>query len=280
MSMRRLLFLLILGIGIGIGTLLFGYREATSMPRIRSAEIRLAGWPRGAGAVTAVLLSDIHVGGPDMPPERLRRIVGQINRLAPDLVLIAGDFVSDKRSATRKYSIREAVAPLRDLASRAKVIAVLGNHDHWRDAPAMRAQFEALGVVVLDNQVVEAGPLAIGGIDDDFTGHADSNTTVAALRRLHGAKLLLSHSPDPFHDLPDDVGLMLAGHTHCGQIVMPLVGPLATFSRFGPKYRCGVIREGRRALIVTAGMGTSIVPLRIGAPPDLWLLRLSGVHRE
>jgi len=123
----------ILLVGVAAGALLlFGYRQATSDPRLRSARIALRDWPAGARPVRAILISDLYVAGPDMPPERLSRIVDRINALRPDLVLIAGDLVSDRRLATRRYSMREAVAPLAALRARLGLVAVLGNHDHWR----------------------------------------------------------------------------------------------------------------------------------------------------
>jgi len=82
------------------------------------------------------------------------------------------------------------------------------------------------------------------------------------------------HRPDDFKWAPESIPLMLAGHTHCGQIVLPLIGPLETGSDFGRKYLCGIIRKGGRTLIVTAGVGTSHLPLRIGAPPDMWLISI------
>ena len=96
------------------------------------------------------------------------------------------------------------------------------------------------------------------------------------MRALRGARLLLSHSPDPFARVPSDVGLTLAGHTHGGQIVLPWVGALETMSRYGDRYRCGFVREHGKLLLVTAGLGTSIAPLRIGAPPEFWLLTLGA----
>jgi predicted MPP superfamily phosphohydrolase len=256
--------------------LLFGYREATSDPRLRTARIALEGWPAGARPVRAVLVSDLHVAGPDMPPERLRRIVDRINALRPDLVLIAGDLVSDRRLSTRRYPLREAVAPLAALRAPLGVVAVLGNHDHWRDATAARAALRSAAVMVLDNRAAAIGPLAIGGVDDDFTGHARLQEVVQAVRALRGARLLLSHSPDPFRQVPSDFGLTLAGHTHCGQIVLPWIGAFATMSRYGDRYRCGFVREHGKLLLVTAGVGTSVAPLRIGAPPEIWLLTLGG----
>jgi hypothetical protein len=67
---------------------------------------------------------------------------------------------------------------------------------------------------------------------------------------------------------------MVAGHTHCGQIALPLIGPISTMSRYGRRYACGVIREGGKTLVVGAGLGTSVLPIRIGVPPDLWVLEL------
>lgn len=271
MTIRRiLLFLLLAGLALTGWT----YGEATSDPLVREAEVALPGWPEGAAPVRAVLISDLHVAGPDMPPSRLARIVRQIAALRPDLVLIAGDLVSDKKFATRSYPLAQAVAPLARLRPRLGTFAVLGNHDHWRDAAEARAALRAARVAVLDNAAVRAGPLAIGGLDDAFTGHDDLAATVAALRRLPGARLLLSHSPDPFAALPSDVPLMLAGHTHCGQIRLPLIGAISTMSHYGERYACGRIEEGGRTLIVGAGLGTSILPLRLRARPDMWLIRI------
>jgi len=254
----------------GAALLLFCYWTAVREPAVRMARVSVAGWPAGERPLRLLLISDIHVGGPDMPPARLRRIVGQINRHSPDIVLIAGDLVTDKRLATRYYSHDEAAAPLAGLRPRLATLAVLGNHDHWRDAAAARRALARAGVRLLSNQAVQVGPLAVGGLDDDFTGRADVPATLAALRGLKGPRLILSHSPDPFPGLSPDIFLMLAGHTHCGQIAPPLIGPLSTMSRYGRRYACGMVREAGRTLVVTAGLGTSGIPLRLGAVPDMW----------
>lgn len=266
-------FLLILGL-LGLGLIGWGYALATAVPVVRTASVVLLDWPAGAPPVKALLISDIHVAGPDMPPARLERLVSRINALRPDLVLIAGDFVSDKRTATRHYSVAEAVAPLGGLRARLGSVAVLGNHDHWRDAGATREALAKAGVKLLDNDAIQLGPLAIGGLNDAFTRRDDLPATLRRLRALPGARLLLSHSPDPFAQLPADVALMLAGHTHCGQIALPLIGPLSTMSAYGDRYACGLVRERGQTLIVGAGVGTSMLPLRIGVPPDLWLIEL------
>lgn len=276
MRIRRFLLLLV---ALLVALTGWAYWTAIADPVVREAALALPGWPAGAPPVRAVLISDLHVAGPDMPPARLERIVERINALRPDLVLIAGDFISDKRTSTRHYAQAEAAAPLAGLRARLGVVAVLGNHDHWRDSAGARAALAAAHVRLLDNGAVQLGPLAVGGLDDAFTRRDDLGRTLAAMRALPGARILLSHSPDPFPRLPGDVTLMLAGHTHCGQVRLPLLGAVKTMSDYGQRYACGLIRENGRALIVTAGLGTSGLPLRMGAVPDLWLLHLGPARR-
>jgi len=271
---RRILRLAYILAAVALALAGWAYWTAIADPVVRRAEVELAGWPAGQPAIRAVLISDLHVAGPDMPPSRLARIVARINALHPDLVLIAGDFVSDKRIATLHYPLADAVAPLAGLRARFGTLAVLGNHDHWRNAGEARAALAAAHVTLLDNDAVAAGPLAIGGLDDAFTGREDLAATLARMRRLPGARILLSHSPDPFPGVPADVGLMVAGHTHCGQIRLPFVGAVSTMSDYGDRYACGLVRENGRILIVTAGLGTSVLPLRLGAVPDLWLVTI------
>ena len=271
-GMKVLRFLLPLGLA-GLGLVAWSYWTAVSDPVVRHGEVALLPGAAAEEELTILLMSDIHVAGPDMPPRRLADIVGRINGLRPDLILIAGDLVSDKRVATHTYSLAEAIAPLAALRSRLGTFAVLGNHDHWRDAAVARAELKRAGVTVLDNNAARAGPLVIGGLDDAFTHREDVGATVEAMRRLGGVPVVLSHSPDPFPRLPAGVRLMVAGHTHCGQIRLPLVGALSYMSEHGDRYACGLVRERGRTLVVSAGLGTSMLPLRLGAVPDVWLIR-------
>lgn len=266
--------LLLLG-AIGALVLAWAYTVATSEPVVRHAAVELLPWTGGRSQVRALLISDIHVAGPDMPPERLARIVAKINALQPDLVLIAGDMVSDKEVATKIYDAEHAMAPLRGIRSRLGVFAVLGNHDYSRGAEPIRAALARANIKVLDNEAARAGPLVIGGLDDPFTGRDDLPATLRAMRSRGGVPILLSHSPDPFPELPAEIGLMVAGHTHCGQIRLPVIGAVSYMSEHGERYACGVVREGSKTLIVGAGLGTSLLPLRLGAAPDMWMIRIT-----
>ena len=278
--MKRVLrAILILVIAAGAMAVAVGYQAATADPVVRTTRIGLRGYPPSLRDMRVVLLADLHVAGPDMPPARLDRIVAQVNALYPDLVVLAGDFVSDKTIATASYSFPTAVAPLAGLRARFGAVAVLGNHDHDRGAAAARAALAAAGVRVLDNAAMRVGPLALGGIDDAVTGHADLRGTAGRMRRLGGAMVLLSHTPGPFRYLPRDIELMLAGHTHCGQLRPPLIGWVLSAQHYAARYSCGVMGNPGRMVIVTAGLGTSVVPLRYRVPPDMWLVRIGGVTR-
>lgn len=215
-----------------------------------------------------------------MPPERVGRIVDQINALHPDVILGAGDYTGANWIG-REYPIPEAIAPFRRLKARLGVYAVLGNNDHFNGSTATVRALEAAGVHVLFNDSVRAGPLAIGGIDGDLgvkrrVWQDRRNETYATLAATPGIKLLVTHRPDEFRWAPQSVRLVVAGHTHCGQIVPPLIGPLQTGSDYGTKYLCGIVRDRSKLLVVTAGLGTSHVPLRFGAPPDIWLITIGG----
>lgn len=247
------------------------WRSTMRDPAVRQLDLHLPGLSQ---PVSIVLLSDIHVSGPDMPPARVARIVRQVNALKPDIVMIAGDIVSDKRSATRLYSTAASVAPLARVEARLGKVAVPGNHDHWRNIAGVRKELEKAGFIVLQNDAIELGPVAIGGLDDDFTGHADLQKVLLEVERLPGVPVLLSHSPDPFADLPPGHALMLAGHTHCGQINWPWGGSPATMSRYGDRYACGVVKEKGNTLVVTAGLGTSVLPFRFLAVPDVWRIKM------
>lgn len=260
---------------LGVALLMRGYWNATRDPVIRTAAVAVADWPAGQPPVKILLLSDIHVAGPDMPPERLDRLVASFNRLRPDLVLIAGDLVSEKRSATHIYAPSEIVAPLGKLKAPLGVVVAPGNHDHWFRPDALRREMEKHGLRVLQNEAVGAGPLVIGGVDDDYSGHDDVPATLAAMDRLGpGVPLLLTHSPDIVPDVGRPVAAIFAGHTHCGQIRFPLIGAITYVSRYGDRFACGDMRDGAQRVFVGAGLGTSILPLRFNTPPDAWLVTL------
>lgn len=271
-SIRRAA-LLVLALAVVMGAK--AWHDTMRAPVVERLTIASPALPPGTPPVRIALLADMHVAGPDMPPERLARIVAQVNALKPDLIAIAGDLISEKRTATRIYSAAEVVAPLGKLSAPLGVVVVPGNHDHWAGWEAMSAELARHPqITVLRNQAIVRGPLVIGGVDDDFTGRADVPATMAAMPRGAGARIVLTHSPDIFPQVPVDVDAVLAGHTHCGQIAWPWGGAPATMSDYGDLYACGVTRQHGKVLVTSAGLGTSLLPLRLFTHPEVWLIEI------
>lgn len=273
--LKRLLIPLAACFAAGAALAGYSYLEARRDPVVREASISLPDWPMGAAPVRVALISDVHIGSAAMDAARLTRIVAQINGLKPDLVVIAGDFISGHAADSAVRIGAPMVAPLAGLKAPLGVVAALGNHDHWTGAETVQALLKRTGIIVIENGAIQRGPLAIGVAGDDFSRHTNLPATLASMTKLSGARIMLTHSPDIAPRLPADVGLLLAGHTHCGQVVLPLYGPIAEVSRYGERYGCGIRREGARTVVTTAGLGTSGGPFRLGAPPDLWLLTLA-----
>ena len=271
---KRLLILLAIILAAGVGLTAYAFFEARRDPVVRQARVVLPDWPAGVAPLRIVLLSDIHAGGLATPPERLERIVAQVNALRPDLVLLAGDFMPG-HAPIDAATTTAALAPLKALRAPLGVLAVPGNHDHWTGLREVTAALESSGIRVLVNEAVVRGVLVIGGVDDDYTHHSRTAEVVAAMRRLPGPRLVFTHSPDIAPQLPADFALLLAGHTHCGQAVIPFYGSLDPVSRYQDRYRCGIIHDGVLTVIVTGGTGGSL-PLRFNAPPDLWLVSVGG----
>lgn len=258
-----------------LGVLAKGYWNATRDPVVRTAAVTVADWPAGEPPLRILLISDTHVVAPDMSTERLTAILRRLNALKPDLILLAGDFYSGKQFATHRYSAAEITAPFAEAKARLGVVAVLGNHDYWFRPEPVAKGLRAAGVTVLRNEAIRRGPLVIGGIDDEVTKHDRIAGTYAAMDALGTApRIVVSHSPDIVPELPAPVAAVFAGHTHCGQIRLPLFGALSYASTYGDRFACGDIGDSGQRIFVGAGLGTSILPLRYGTPPDVWLVTL------
>lgn len=275
--MKRFGWLVLIAMLAGIGLFAWCHGEARADPIVRTARIGLEAWPTGVAPVKVALVSDIHLGNLTMDPARLRRIVGQVNALHPGLIVLAGDFVAGDEKPAARISAPQLVEPLSALRAPLGVVAVLGNHDEETVPDVVTTALRAAGVTVLDNSAVVRGPLVLGGIGDVYTNHADTAKTLKAVRALNGVPIAISHGPDIRHYLGKDIGVLLSGHTHCGQIQLPQIGVYYRGSY--PPYRCGLVREPGMITIVTAGVGTSILPLRYNAPPDLWMIELGPIER-
>ncbi|MBX9746440.1 MAG: metallophosphoesterase [Hyphomonadaceae bacterium] len=248
---------------------------------VRRIEIVSADW-RGA-PVTIAALSDTHVGSPHVNAERIERIVQRVNGLAPDLVVLLGDYAGShepeaQRSGLEQSEIVDGVATFAALDAPLGVVAVLGNHDVWYNRATITRALEEAGSAALWNRNVVisrvGGDIVVAGLADDMTGDP------SFVDALDGAPdntdtIVISHSPDPFAEMPRGPALMLAGHGHCGQVSIPFIGrPILPLRN--RDYDCGLIEENGKRMFVTAGIGTSIIPVRFLNPPEIVLITIRG----
>jgi uncharacterized protein len=243
---------------------------------VRAERLAPPRWPAALGGLRVVALSDIHAGGPHATRARLREVVATANRQEADLVVLLGDYVQGH--AVDPDVPPEAMATeLGALRGRLPTVAVLGNHDWWLDGRRVGAALTRAGIRVLENEAVrlevKGQALWVAGLADLWTRDADIRS---ALSGIPGGEpvLLLTHNPDVFPDVPREVSLTLAGHTHGGQVDLPLLGPLIVPSRFGQRYASGLVVEEGRLLFVTSGVAMSILPVRFRVPPEVAVLTL------
>jgi len=247
---------------------------------ITRADVALQQWPAGGQPLKVAILADIQAAGPHVTAERVSEVVAQINALEPDLIVLLGDYVSLMRLSTSHVPPKATAAVLARLQAPLGVHAVLGNHDWWLDGRYVRRLLEEAGINVYENdaQAIDAGDgrrFWIAGLADLSTRTVDIPGTLAQVTD-DAPVILLSHSPDVFPEVPARVAITLAGHTHGGQINLPYLGRLMVPSRYGQRYAYGHIIEGGRQMLVTSGIGNSILPARFGVPPEIVLLRIGA----
>lgn len=223
------------------------------------------------------VVSDLHAGSPQLRPPDLGRIAAAVRAARPELVLFLGDFVDHEVTLGDPVAPESAGAALERVTAPMGVFGLLGNHDWRYDGARVERAMEAAGIDMLENEAVrlerrgESVWLAVAG--DESSRRADVDRTLADVPE--GAPVIVAtHSPDVFPRVPARVALTLAGHTHAGQVNAPVLRRLWTPSRFGARYAGPVVREGGKVLFVHPGVGTSKLPVRLGAPPEVSVLTL------
>jgi predicted MPP superfamily phosphohydrolase len=242
---------------------------------VRHLPMKLPGW---RSDLRIAVLSDLHVGSPHVGLDKLRVIVEKTNAENPALIVLLGDFViggPNRRGGVRGGGFVEpepVAGELKRLRAPLGVFAVLGNHDWWYDGDRVGKALTDAGIRVLENRAVHLGHIWLGGIADFWTREPDVAGTLQQVTN-DDPVVLITHNPDIFPDVPPSVSLTLAAHTHGGQVKLPIVGTLVTTSKLG--YVAGPYTQQGRHLFVTTGIGTSIVPVRFGVPPEIVILTLA-----
>lgn len=256
------------GLPAAAGAVYVTYVEP-NWPRLERVEVPLARLPAALDGFRVIQLSDLH-RGPDVAQEDVARAVDLALRQEVDLVVLTGDYVSG--SASYASSCAEALSALLELGD---VVACLGNHDHWTDADAVAQALADVGIDVLRNA---ARPVAQGlwlaAVDDVWERQSDLDR---ALERVPAGAvvLLLAHEPDYADDVAADgrVDLQLSGHSHGGQVCLPLIGP-PILPYLAHKYPAGLYEVDRMWLYVNRGVGLVAPAVRFNCRPEVTVLTL------
>ena len=247
--------------------------------RIREHDVVLGNGQTFPRPLRVAVIADLHAGAPYIDEAKIDRAVALTNDARPDLILLNGDYVIQGVIGGAHIPIETVARKLSLLKAPLGVFAVLGNHDRWEDAAHIGHALEAAGIPVLENisaAIARDDQLFyLVGISDAFTTRPDIAGAFSSVP--DGAKTLcFTHSPDIFPDLPAACALTIAAHTHGGQVWLPILGRPIVPSRFKQRYAAGLVRENGKTLYVATGIGTSIIPIRLGVPPEVSILNISA----
>ena len=245
---------------------------------VQQATIQIDNWPKELSGLRIAMIGDIHTGGPFIDDNKLRKIVELTNQQHPDLIVLLGDYMSPNSWHSHRVEPEVTAAAMKNLRAPLGVYTVLGNHDWWYNGGKVRGAFENNGIPILDDEVAEIKwrdkSFWLAGLADLWTRPQHISDTVAKVPP--GATVIaLTHNPDIFPNLPRSVPLLLAAHTHGGQVNLPLIGTPIVPSRFGPKYTRGHVFENDHHMYVTSGIGTSIMPIRFRVTPEIVILTIN-----
>ncbi|HSP33257.1 MAG TPA: metallophosphoesterase, partial [Thermoanaerobaculia bacterium] len=228
-------------------------------------EVFIDDLPQPFDGYRIAFLTDTHVAS-FVRREFYKALIAQVDAFDPDLILLGGDFVTFRRHIALMAEV--IAAPLK---ARDGVLAVLGNHDYWANGDEVKAAMMARGVrfIINESHVLRRGgaELPVVGIDEIYRGEPDVERAFANVKR--GPRIGLTHHPDAIDILADRrIDLLVAGHTHGGQIRFPFFGAVVVPSVHEGRYAAGFHREGNVLLYVSRGIG-AIPPVRILCRPEL-----------
>ena len=242
---------------------------------VNQIDLTLPRLPISFHGYRVIQLSDLHIGT-WLTLEKLEEAVEIVNRHQPDLVAITGDFVS---YYPEQY-ITDISSILSSIDARDGTLAVLGNHDHWTDASMIRTHLDRVGIPVLNNRAhsTQRGidRMHIAGVDDHYVNKARLDLVLEQLPP-DGFSILMAHEPD-FAEISAKTGvfdLQISGHSHGGQISLPLIGP-PYLPNYGRKYPAGLYQVEGMYLYTNRGLGTAEIQVRLNCPPEITVFCLNA----
>ncbi len=282
MRMTKKRVLLGFGVVLLLGTFLILWAFVIEPNRVvvSRQEMKLPNLPPAFDHLMIAAISDLHAGSRFINERKLEQVVARTNDLQPDVIVLLGDFIQRDENERILKEPEVIASQLKGLHAKYGVYAVLGNHDWWYNGQRVRKALEEAGIRVLENDVFpiqkDGQTLWLLGVPDFWTRQPIDLRPVMEKISSPGPIIALTHNPDVFPELPSNIILTLAGHTHGGQVNIPFYGRPIVPSRYGERFAAGLIQENNRFMFVTTGIGTTGLAVRFRVPPEIALLELSS----
>ncbi len=241
---------------------------------VKSIDIIDQDIPKSFDGKKIVFVSDIH-HGPYFSIERVNELVEKINGVNPDIIILGGDYVRQDS----RY-IAPVFEELKNLNATIGKFGVLGNHDHWEGAELTRQGMKNAGIKILDNNAewisINGEKIKVGGVGDLWTDLQDMNPTINDTKE-EDFVILVSHNPDYAEEIKTDkIDLVLSGHTHGGQVTLFGLWAPSIPSRYGQKYRTGIVDTKFTKVVISNGVGMVGLPVRFFARPEIIIIILKS----
>ena len=238
-------------------------------------EISDPNWP--TKGLKVAVLGDLHLHQDEKEYAKLAVLLKEVTSAKPDLVAFVGDYTAEPSEIMNMQRHRRRLIRLIKSVQPTPYVAILGNyetysvHHRW----LMEATSQRMNLFDNDVQIIstKAGDICVRGLGDAYTNHFEFKPFPYACEKI--GKLTITHDPAGAFE-PNMHGLIVAGHTHCGQVSFPFIGPLWVPTKAPKDAHCGLYQDKDRTLFVTSGVGTSLLPIRFGAQAQWDLLQING----
>ncbi len=265
--MKKFLFILTI-----IGLFLYGFFIEPSLLLVKTKDVYLPNLNPKLDGVKIGVVADLHIGTTFVNLEKVDKVIKKVNSYNTDLIFLLGDL--DAKSISRHYNEEQIIEKLNKFHAKYGVISILGNHDYEPENIIRDITLKS-NVSLLENETknvqINGVTLRVVGFKDLWHHYLNPGYIIGNDNKT--STIVLAHNPDSFPDVPNFVCLTLSGHTHGGEVCIPVFGSITVPSKYGDKYRKGYIVENGKHLYVSGGVAT-LSHLRFCNPPEITILTI------